>query len=70
MLKLNKTPILEDSENAFKKFESVYPSLNNSIKGNDKKILIVDDNIFNLMAIEQTLLTTFPDLNFDKANNG
>ncbi|TNV86050.1 hypothetical protein FGO68_gene11217 [Halteria grandinella] len=34
------------------------------------KILIVDDNIFNLMVIEQTLVTSFPSLECDKAFNG
>jgi CheY-like chemotaxis protein len=34
------------------------------------KILIVDDNIFNLMVIEQTLITSFPSVECDKAYNG
>ncbi len=35
-----------------------------------KKILIVDDNIFNLMVIEQLLTTIFPNVICVKAFNG
>jgi PleD family two-component response regulator len=74
-LLLNKSPMAEDSKNNLLQSEVANPSLNVKIdntnnKGKAKKMLIVDDNIFNLMAIEQTLQTTFPDLNFDKAYNG